>query len=31
MCAKVLAERFLPVAFNIGVNDGKAAGQFAKD
>jgi diadenosine tetraphosphate (Ap4A) HIT family hydrolase len=24
---RVLAERFLPVAFNIGVNDGKAAGQ----
>jgi diadenosine tetraphosphate (Ap4A) HIT family hydrolase len=24
---RVLAERFLPKAFNIGVNDGKTAGQ----
>ena len=24
---RILAERFLPVAFNIGVNDGMAAGQ----
>ena len=27
MCHRVWAERFLPMAFNIGVNDGKAVGQ----